>query len=196
MRAVVPPIEIVPMNASQAASSSRSAWLWGGFVTAFLILQLVIGGAAFYLASGDPSVAVVPDYHTRAIHWDEEMQRRRASDSLGWQFTVDWSAVPSVSVTCLDRQGQAVQDGRGSVRYYHHTRAAEPRRSPLTEAAQGRYQVDLALDRPGLWTVQWQLQRGEQEAFSWEQEIELLGDGSVTDTPEQQITSAPVRGPS
>ncbi len=175
-------------HSNAAPASSRSAWLWSGFVTAFLILQLVIGGAAFYLATGDPSVAVLPDYHTRALHWDDEVQRRRQSDALGWQFSVDWSRSPVASVTCVDPHGQPIDGGQGTVRYYHHARAGDVRDQPLAAGEAGQYQAELNLDRPGLWTVQWQLQRSDQEIFLLEQEIESFADGRVAANPDPNST--------
>jgi nitrogen fixation protein FixH len=170
------------------SSASRSAWLWGSVVVAFLILQLVIGGLAFNLATGDPSVAVMPDYHERALNWDEEMARRQRSDQLGWRATLTWGAVTAnetggsgreVVVHVADTGGSAVTGGDASIQFFHHTRAGDVSTLTLQERASGEYVATLPMQKPGFWDIEFSLARGLGEAF-WHQETLDISDDAVT----------------
>jgi nitrogen fixation protein FixH len=170
------------------SSASRSAWLWGSVVVAFLILQLVIGGLAFNLATGDPSVAVMPDYHQRALNWDDEMARRQRSDQLGWRATLTWGTVTvsetgesgrEVMVQVADTGGSAVTDGDASILFFHHTRAGDVSTLKLQERASGEYVATLPMQKPGFWDIEFSLARGPGEAF-WHQETLDISDDAVT----------------
>lgn len=170
------------------SSATRSAWLWGSLVVAFLILQLVIGGLAFNLATGDPSVAVMPDYHQRALNWDDEMARRQRSDQLGWRATLTWGIVNvsetgeggrQVVVQVADTGGSAVTGGDASILFFHHTRAGDVATLRLQERASGQYVATLPMQKPGYWDIEFSLARGPGEAF-WHQETLDISDDAVT----------------
>ncbi len=170
------------------SSATRSAWLWGSLVVAFLILQLVIGGLAFNLATGDPSVAVMPDYHQRALNWDDEMARRQRSDQLGWRATLTWGIVNvsetgeggrEVVVQVADTGGSAVTGGDASILFFHHTRAGDVATLRLQERASGQYVATLPMQKPGYWDIEFSLARGPGEAF-WHQETLDISDDAVT----------------
>lgn len=170
------------------ASATRAAWLWGSLVVAFLILQLVIGGLAFNLATGDPSVAVMPDYHQRALNWDDEIARRQRSDQLGWRATLTWGIVNvsetgeggrQVVVQVADTGGSAVTGGDASILFFHHTRAGDVATLRLQERASGQYVATLPMQKPGYWDIEFSLARGPGEAF-WHQETLDISDDAVT----------------
>jgi|GEM_PF-1353923 len=170
------------------SSATRSAWLWGSVVVAFLILQLVIGGLAFNLATGDPSVAVMPDYHERALNWDDEMARRQRSDQLRWRTTLSWGEVTAsetsqsgrqVVILVADAVGGAVTGGDASIQFFHHTRAGDVSTLKLQERASGEYVAMLPMEKPGLWDIEFSMARGPDEAF-WHQETLDISDDAVT----------------
>jgi nitrogen fixation protein FixH len=180
--------------------SKRYAWMWGSVVVAFLILQLVIGGVAFNLASGDPSVAVMPDYHERALKWDDELARRQRSDRLGWNADFRWSDQVEDDqrrfvVQVVDQRGEAISGGAASVRFFHHARGGDVATMTLTEGEPGEYVAQLPMAKRGLWDVEFSLGRGDDEAF-WKQatiEVGIDPDGDrggaeraspTTDRPE------------
>jgi nitrogen fixation protein FixH len=169
-------------NNSQA---TRSAWLWGSVVVAFLILQLVIGVLAFKLATGDPSVAVMPDYHERALHWDDELARRKRSDQLGWKSAFQWGDLRpqatgrEFAVDMVDSAGNAVTGGEASVRFFHHARGVDVATMKLQERLPGEYVAQLPMAKLGLWDVEFSLSRGQDEAY-WRQEtIDIVSDTAV-----------------
>jgi len=150
--------------------ANKAAWIWGSVVVAFLVLQLVIGGAAFRLAGGDPSVAVMPDYHQRALNWDDELARRSRSDSLRWRATVVYGRLTNgdsreVTIRVADSSGEAITGGGAELLFFHHTRAADVMTMPLVEREPGEYVAVLPIVKPGLWDLEFTLARGEDERF-------------------------------
>ena len=70
-------------------ANRRAALRWGGFVVALLSLQVIGGIAAIMIATGDESFAVVPNYHQKALHWDDEVQAPRGLETFGLDGTND-----------------------------------------------------------------------------------------------------------
>lgn len=165
-------------------AANRAAWLWGSVVVAFLALQLVIGGLAYGLASRDPSVAVMPDYHERALRWDDEVASRRQSDALGWRATAligqldddETGGWRDFEVRVLDAAGEPILGGQAELAFFHHVRAGDHMRRPLAESAPGVYSARLPLVRLGLWDLHLTLTRGEAERFRWTRTVDLATD--------------------
>ncbi|MEM9365958.1 MAG: FixH family protein [Planctomycetota bacterium] len=138
----------------------RAAWVWGGIVVGLLALQIVIGIGSVIIAVGDPSVAVVPDYHSKALAWDDELERRASSDALGWQMELSVSSRKDLrhqrrfQVAMVDALGEPVEGLDVSVRYYHHARGGNIRRAGLVAVADGVYASELVMPRSGLWQVE------------------------------------------
>lgn len=169
----------------RGAAANRAAWLWGSVVTAFLILQLIIGGLAFSLASKDPSVAVMPNYHERALRWDDEVASRRLSDSLGWQVTaVIHEPSPTggkreIEFRLVDANSAPVSDAQAEIEYFHHARAGEFANHPLRETGPGIYAAELPLLRKGLWEIDLTAIRSDAERFRWTRTVDLADDSRI-----------------
>jgi len=133
-------------------SESYAALKWGTFVVLLLGSQVAIGVAAIVLAGSDPSVAVVPGYHQKAILWDESVQLRQASLELGW--TVELKMSPEdkgnlLTWTIRDRDGDTIDSLKGRVVMFHHARANESVEFRVEEHPSG-----VMLDRDGLWQIE------------------------------------------
>lgn len=161
--------------------ATRAAWLWGSFVVGFLALQLVAGGLAIALASRDPSVAVMPDYHEKALRWDEEVASRQRSNALRWRAEMTVTPVPNqpqvrfLAVRVVDASGQAVSGGSAELSFFHHTRAGDFMSRPLPETEPGAYAATLPISRVGLWDFDFTLSRDADERFRDSRTIELGG---------------------
>src|SRR5690606_24674164 len=130
--------------------------------------SVLIQGTAIYLASSDPSFAVVPDYERKAAEWDREAQLRRESDALGWSAEVETGAGARrgdviVSIALRDRLGNPVEGASVSVEMLHHARASNVLSEILPEsAAAGVYERTVALRRPGRWEFHLTARRGDE----------------------------------
>ena len=155
--------------ADEKRAARRAAWFWGTFVVCFLGMQLTIGAVAIVLATGDPSVAVVPDYYQKALDWDQEMEARRVSELLRWRADVqigdalNASGQRLISVRITDASGRGLDEMEGALRLYHHARAAELQEVVLESLGSGVYQGRCVMLRDGLWEVEMRF-RGESEA--------------------------------
>lgn len=150
--------------AEEKRAARRAAWFWGTFVVCFLGMQLTIGAVAIVLATGDPSVAVVPDYYQKALDWDQEMEAKRVSDLLRWQADVqvgeslDKSGLRLISVRMTDAAGKGLDKMQGRLRLYHHARAGELQEVVLESMGSGVYQGRCVMSRDGLWEVEMQFE--------------------------------------
>jgi nitrogen fixation protein FixH len=138
----------------------RAAWFWGSFVVGFLGLQVIIGIVAFFLATGDPSVAVVPNYYQKALDFDKQQAIELASSKLSWDAKVEISEIKTVEgyrdvdVRLLDRDGQPVKNLDGNLKLYHHARAADVQAVELEAVGDGNYRGRAKMPREGLWQIE------------------------------------------
>lgn len=159
------------------AIERRARRFWVSVIVGFLSLQVVIGVASIVLALGDPSVAVVPNYHQAALDWDVTHRARQLTDELGWQ--IDYNIVPaeqagkrSLLVTVLDRYGKPISGLRVSAKVYRHARGAEVDKFQLRTVADGNYQADTRLSEKGLWQIEL-IFEGEHGVASMARELEV-----------------------
>lgn len=144
---------------SEADINRTAAFRWGALIVLLLASQIAIGVAAIVLAGSDPSVAVVPGYHKKAILWDESMAMREHSRELGWNVTL--RVLPGlrtsrVNWTVCDRDGSELKNLRGRVLMFHHARANEAIEFRIEDHPDG-----MEVDRFGLWQVEMTLEATE-----------------------------------
>jgi hypothetical protein len=179
MNTTVTPSTALVTN-SEKNLERRAAIFWIGF-----ILTLLLGGVgawifAAVLAVRDPSIAIVPDYHAKALRWDEELETRRQSQKLGWTvrmvagspMTDDALASATWYVFLRDALGQPLSGARGSAQVYHHSRAKHVQSLELVEQEVGTYQMVVSAARPGLWHCDLRVDRGEDH-FEWSGDLQL-----------------------
>ena len=66
--------------------------VWVSIVVGLLGLQVVAGITTVVLATGDPTVAIIPNYHDSAVNWDTTRRARQLTDRLGLQVKPEVSA--------------------------------------------------------------------------------------------------------
>lgn len=169
-----------PMDAeSMRRSNRRAAWFWGGLVVCFLTAQVAVGVVAIVLATGDPSVAIEPDYYEKALNWDKHVAEKEASDRLGWSCAIEVVPTQEASPThqllihMNDRSGQSVEDLKGKVKLYHHARAAEIQSLAIKPLSPGLYVVAAQMERTGLWQIELDLEGNAGERFLFEHTLDL-----------------------
>ena len=166
-------------EARRAARAERHACIqW----TSFIILLL--GGSvgmwiyAAILAVSDPSMAVVPDYHEKALQWDKHLEVARASKAVGWTIAVVPAATSQaggereLTFFVRDREARPVAGAQGQVRMYHHARGKEVHTFELSEKEPGTYVLQAPMARSGTWQLELTLQR-DQEHVEESIEFEL-----------------------
>ena len=145
------------MKSETHDSNRRAAWRWGTLVVSLLGLQVVGGIMAIILATGDESVAVVPDYHQKALSWDDEIALQTASAALGWVCEVsqidEASTVAGLRITLRDRDARPIELASGELQIYRHARAADVRRVKIPAGSIGILELTGCFDAYGLWQV-------------------------------------------
>ncbi|TWU47348.1 FixH [Rubripirellula tenax] len=157
------------LGQSDASKNERRAKrFWVSLVVTLLGIQLLIGFVAIRLATGDPSAAIVPDYHNAALNWDVSQRAITAADRMGWTVSIATSDVAdargmrATEISILDDQDQPVDDLRIMASIYHHARAANVQTFAIESIGQGRYLTLAPMQRPGLWQMELMIEGAEQ----------------------------------
>ena len=170
-------------------ANRRAAWRWGGLVVSLLGLQVIGGILAIMLATGDASVAVVPDYHQKALDWDNQVALRSASRALGWTCEVSQieqsQGVAGLRIRLADRNGKPIDLSSGELQIYRHARASEVRRIKIPAGSVGLLELGQCFDATGLWQVSLDVNDRSGNRFTHSSELDVgSGDSLHSNTPE------------
>jgi hypothetical protein len=148
------------MSVQDIAAERKARRFWVSY-----ILLVLIGGVGLwvyvaYLAVNDPSMAVVHDYHQKALRWDDHLAIQAASQKLGWvvqpsvRAASNNSTLHTVELFVRSNSGQPVTGGVGTLTMYHHARGQDIQKAALIESEPGTYSAEIKMDRDGLWQVE------------------------------------------
>lgn len=181
------------MDPDTQVANRRAAWRWGSMIVGLLGLQVAGGVMAIMLATGDESVAVVPDYHQKGLDWDKEVALRNASLSLGWncqiaQLDAKASSTPSdevsgkqsaagLSLRLTDHSGQPIELRSGELQLYRHARAADVRRVRIPPGSFSQLELNDCFDAAGLWQVTIDVTDRDGNRFASSKELDIQSEG-------------------
>lgn len=153
-------------DASESTEPAKSRF-WPFFLVALLAANFVGVGVLVWVANSDRSFFVEPDYHRKALRWNERMARQRQSRQLGWRVDVSLRRMSGdqarVEARISDGRGAPVEGAAVHIETFHKARAARVLQADLVEAREpGAYAALLRMWRPGLWEVRVTAQRGTQ----------------------------------
>lgn len=146
-------------NPSKAQEERRAKRFWTVLVLLLLGIQLSIGFVAIRLSVGDPSLAIVPNYHQAALNWDEHRSAHTAIHRLGLDSRLevskhaDTSGRRAVMFQLLDRHGQSIPGLKVTATIYHHARAAQSQTIGMEDVGKGIFMVSTFMPRDGLWQI-------------------------------------------
>lgn len=143
----------------------RAKWTWTSVIVGFIMIQFIMSGVAIYLATSDPSHAVIPNYHQQALEYDKVLAEKKASHDLGWTWTIQCDSRQlagqrDISVQLKDGQGHPLADAQVSLQLFHHARGKDRQKVTLSPAGQqpGEYRGYALVDRSGIWQVELSVQ--------------------------------------
>lgn len=136
----------------------RKAWviaivgLLGVNVVAMVILAVV---------ANNGGTQVIPAYYDKAAHYDDEIDRARASRALSWHASVVMSG-GAIEVSLSDAAGQAIDGATVRITGYHRAHAVDLLDVVLATAGGGRYRGDIRERQgsPGLYDLTVAAERG------------------------------------
>ena len=152
------------LPADVARLEKRARRFWVSLIVGLLGLQVIIGFVSIWLSVGDPSVAIVPNYHQKALDWDATHRAREMTRKLGWHIApivgefISEKGQRLVRVAVRDRNGQPVTGLHLSGKAYHHARGATIYELRFAETDPGYYEATTSLAESGLWELQLQLE--------------------------------------
>lgn len=158
----------------EAGPRSMKYYLWPAVVVALLGGHITICLVAVALATGDPSVAIEPDYYQKAVDWDKTQLAKLASDQLGWStlLTVSPESDPLgnrlVKVIINDPMGQPVTGLLCDMMLYHRARSNDRQSLQLSESESGVYIGKSPIRREGFWEFRLVANRFDQN-YLWEE---------------------------
>jgi len=139
---------------------------WPIGLAAVLLATVCANFALLYVARGDPSLAIEPNYYAKAIAWDSTMAQRTTDARLGWHivphlgaFSADAGAV--LSITLTDSTGVPIEDATVKVSALYNGRAAVVLESTLRHDA-GAYSTTLPVSHRGQWELRFDVRRGAE----------------------------------
>ncbi|TWU45232.1 FixH [Novipirellula aureliae] len=153
---------------SNRIANHKAALRWGGFVVALLTVQVLVGVYAIYLASGDPSVAALPNYYENALNWDEKVKAEAFSRELGWTLVlgaIEDGGTVGLQGKLTDKDGSPVSIASGTIELYHHARASEIDQIRLKPSSEGTFGIVGCLPTDGLWQVNGKFTNGDGTEF-------------------------------
>lgn len=158
----------IEATATAGRPNRRSAWPW--FIVALLASHVLAMVVAVTIAVRDRSFAVVPNYYDRAVNWDEEQAKFRASEKLGWQVQVEAAGQVDplgrrvVSFVLTDSRGHAISGATLQVEYFHEAHGDEDHDVELTPDASDptRFTRLLPMRYAGEWEFHFTANAGGQ----------------------------------
>lgn len=163
-------------------SENVSRMIWVGVVTGLLGLQIVGCMFALFLATTSRSMAVIPDYHRKAMEWDSYRAEQAANTALGWKQTIDVSGPVDImqnrliTIRVEDSDKAAVNVDRLEATVYHHADAAELHKVDMELLAPGTFRGKLRIRKEGLWQI-------DTTIFASGKEVKLSAKHTVADRP-------------
>jgi nitrogen fixation protein FixH len=103
--------------------------LLGANVVAMVVLAVV---------ANNGTNQVIPDYYTKAVHYDDELARSTVSQALGWHVEVAMVG-GAIDATVRDVAGDAIPDAEVRITGYQRAHASDAVDVALSAAAAGHY---------------------------------------------------------
>lgn len=138
---------------------------WPGMVFAILGMSVIANVVLIVHATSDGGPQIVPDYYTKAVHWDEARGEEAKVADLGWDATV--RIEPSVAgqgyiQLKFEKDGVGVEGLEVGVTLRDPAKIAPLYVGPAAPAAPGQYVTKTPLSRLGVFDVEVLATRGAE----------------------------------
>ncbi|MFO0943411.1 MAG: FixH family protein [Pirellulales bacterium] len=148
----------IALSDQQKLAERRAKRFWVGAIVSLLSMQLIGGVVTVYLAVGDPTVAVIPNYYQAGLEWD--VKHRNLDQFVHMQFQIELIVEPVDTqvdqrhvMLKLTKNGVPVGKQRVSASIYHHAKGTDVVKLTFDEGHEGEYVAPCRLTKSGLWEV-------------------------------------------
>ena len=138
-------------------------YFWPGFIIALLSLSITVSFTVLYFATSDGGPQVIPDYYEKSVTYDDIYRARQAAIELGWEVDVELEGHRG-KLRVVDRQGEPVEGGEGTVTFYRPSLAEPVATVELIERGDepGVYEFEDVADLHGYWDLDIDVERGDE----------------------------------
>jgi nitrogen fixation protein FixH len=106
----------------------------------------VLAMVVLAVAASNGTNQVIPDYYTKAAHYDDELARSAVSQALGWHVVVA-IAGGAIDATVRDATGDAIDGAQVRITGYQRAHASDAVDVALSAAAAGHYRGIVGAQR-------------------------------------------------
>jgi nitrogen fixation protein FixH len=147
-----------PSTDNAAKLERKAKRVWVGVIITLLGLQVASGIVTIYLATSDPTSAIIPNYYQSGLNWDTKHRNLSQFTRLGWHVVVEVQPTDEEFSQRLVKirlfKGELpISKQRISASVYHHARGREIFKLRFDEANQGEYVAICKLAQAGLWEL-------------------------------------------
>jgi nitrogen fixation protein FixH len=154
-------------SSASKPSERRHGLFWVGLIVALLGGQIISLAGMVYVATGDPSFAVEPDYYQKGLNWDTTAKQLAQNRRLGWTVKIHiprqstYSGERALRFTLLDQQDRPVEGAAVDVVAFPHARGEHRHSAALMEVEDGVYEGAIPFRRTGLWEFRFAVRKAE-----------------------------------
>lgn len=112
-------------------------WKWLLAIVGLLVGN-VVAMVILAVAANRAGAQVIPDYYTKATHYDDELARSSSSQALGWRVDVV-VAGDALEATVVDSSGAPISDATVHLTGYQRAHAADVVDITLVAGSAGHY---------------------------------------------------------
>ncbi|MBI1190514.1 MAG: hypothetical protein GC200_07540 [Tepidisphaera sp.] len=131
---------------------------WPLAIVGLLGMNMAIVGVTVYFATTSKTSAVVPDYYTKAVHWEDTQRQQATNRALGWKAA--WraragekGAPGDLEMTLVDGAGKAIRAAKVEFEVFHESDDTARVNGVMPEREAGVYGAVVPLHRSGRWRV-------------------------------------------
>jgi len=149
-----PPPTAPPID--PAKRERRAMIRWTLAITGMLVFGILLSvGGAVIAVHGMPMVE--EDYYNKAIHWDDQLDKARASAALGWSADISvghdatTTGERALILRLTDKSGAPIEAATVNVAFFHRADPLNLHQAQLVSTGNGIYAASVPLNRAGIW---------------------------------------------
>ncbi|MFA6044720.1 MAG: FixH family protein [Phycisphaerales bacterium] len=131
---------------------------WPVAIVSLLGMNMVIVGITVFYANTSKTSGVVPDYYTKAVHWEDTQRQQSVNRALGWSAAWEGTAADrlkpgSLVLTLKDGAGKAIRAASVQFEAFHEADDTKRASGVMSMRAEGVYEAIVPLTKAGRWHV-------------------------------------------